>query len=60
MMMLLLQHIHLHQLLNACSEDGTLFTETMADYNADSENLAPWTAYIAGMMPTVIIRMVIV
>ena len=27
-------------------EDGTLFTETMADYSADSENLAPWTAYI--------------
>ena len=27
-------------------EDGTLFSETMSDYNADSENLAPWTAYI--------------
>ena len=27
-------------------DDGTLFTETMADYSADSENLAPWTAYI--------------
>ena len=27
-------------------EDGTLLSETMADYSADSENLAPWTAYV--------------